>query len=150
LRAAVRQAAARFIEREFMNDYRSNNILPAWYEVIITTGVSVNATATLVLEQASEFELHQIFGSSDQDAAGNFMPNNFSLQITDQSTGRQFMNARVPQRNICAPSNGGYRLIRPVIFPPLCNLLFDALDLSAHANVITITLAGYKIYGNVQ
>ena len=133
-----------------MQDYRSNNILPAWYEVVITLSSGGTGTNTLVLEQASQFELHQIFGSSSADADTDFMPNNFSLQITDNSTGRQFMNARVPQRNLCAPSNGGYRLLRPVIFPPLANLLFDALDLSSGSNTVTISLAGYKIYGGIQ
>jgi hypothetical protein len=134
-----------------MNDYRSNNIIPAWYGLSIgPITASSSLQGNLVLEQSSEFELHQIFGSSSEDDPNDPQPNNFSVSITDNGTGRQLMNIKIPQSHLCCPANNGYRLVRPVIFPALCNLLFEVLDLSGNANTVKLTLAGYKIYGSIQ
>ena|SRR5580765_4378366 len=132
-------------------DYRSNNILPFTYVFPTFTLAASGATQqTLQMEQSAQFELHEIFGSSTRDAATDFMPNNFSVLFTDQSTHKQMSNLRVPQRLLCAPSNRGYRQVRPVIFAPGTNILADVLDLSAQTNVVQITWSGYLIMGVLQ
>ncbi len=131
-------------------DYRAKNTLPAWYAISVVLVGSAANTGTLILDQDSEFEMWDIFGSSTQDADTDFMPNNFSVMITDQGSGRRLSNIRIPQRNICGPANGAYRLPMPVIFPPNANLLFDVLDLSTQASTATIVLCGYKRFLPVQ
>ena len=134
-----------------MNDLRSNNILPAWYGVVVGPLLTTAAgQGNLVLEQSSEFELHEIFGVSTEDDPNDPQSNNFSVKISDESTGRALSNIRIPQVALCAPANDGYRFLRPVIFPPLANILCDVLNLSGNTNTITIVLAGYKIYGAIQ
>lgn len=132
-------------------DYRSNNILPFTY-VFPTFTLTANQSVvqTLQMEQSAQFELHEIFGTCTADADTDFMPNNFSVLFTDQSTHKQMSNLRVPQRNLCGPANGGYREVRPVIFAPGANIQADVLDLSGGGNVVTITWRGYLITGALQ
>ena len=132
-------------------DYRSNNILPFVY-VFPTFTLTANQSTqqTLQMEQSAQFELHEIFGSSDEDTDTDVMPNNFSVLFTDQSTHKQMSNLRVPQRLLCAPSNRGYRQIRPVIFAPGAVILADVLDLSGQNSVVQISWSGYLIMGVLQ
>ena len=132
-------------------DYRSNNILPFIY-VFPTFTLAANGAQqqTLQMEQSSQFELHEIFGSSDEDTDTDYCPNNFSVLFTDQSTHKQLSNLRVPQRLIAAPSNRGYRQIRPIIFSPGASILADVLDLSGQASVVQISWSGYLIMGPLQ
>ena len=132
-------------------DYRSNNILPFTYVFpTFTLGANGSTQQTLQMEQSAQFELHEIFGSSDEDGDTDVMPNNFSVLFTDQSTHKQMSNLRVPQRLLCAPANLGYRQIRPVIFSPGTNILADVLDLSGQASVVQISWSGYLIMGVLQ
>jgi len=130
-----------------ITDARSKNIIPFMY-VVVTNVIAANGNAqqTLGLAADSEFELHYILGTCTEDVDTDFMPNNFSCQITDQSTGRNLSNLRVPARNLCGPSNGSIFMRRPVIFPAQANLLFDFLNLTGNNNTITLTLVGYKIF----
>jgi hypothetical protein len=132
-------------------DLRSNNIIPFVYvfpPIILSSGGS--AQQTLQMEQSSQFELHEIGGSCTADADTDFMPNNFSVLFTDQSTHKQMSNLRVPQRVLCAPSNGGYLQRRPVVFAAGANILADVLDLSSSSNTVTITWTGYLIMGTLS
>jgi len=131
-----------------MSENRSENILP--FDYLVSSGalaISGTALVNLTLAQDSWFELHVIAGSSTLDAATDFMPNNYSCQITDQSTGRQFANARIPERVLSSPANGGMRLLRPVQFAPSATIQFDFLNLSAAStNTVSLVLKGFKIY----
>ncbi len=132
-------------------DYRSKNILPFIYVFPTFTLTSGQALVqTLQMQQSAQFELHEIFGSCTADADTDLMPNNFSVLFTDQSTSMQMSNLRVPQRILCAPSNQGFRQIRPIIFSPGAIIQADVLDLSAGNNVVTIAWAGYLILGSLQ
>jgi hypothetical protein len=132
-----------------ITDYRSANIIPFDYVIVApATAANGSIVTTLTLATDSEFELHTYFGASDQDTALSFGISNFSIQIIDQSTGRQLSNARVPQSCFCGPHDIVYRLARPVIFMPGAVLAFDILDLSAHINIVTIVLRGFKIFKN--
>lgn len=131
-----------------MPDNRSENILP--FDYLVSSGAmaaSGTATVTLTLAQDSWFELHVIAGSSSLDLDTDFMPNNFTCQITDQSTGRQLANARIPQRVLCSPANGGMRLLRPVQFSPSANIILDFLNLDAAlVNTVSLVFKGFKLY----
>ncbi len=132
-------------------DYRSNLILPFTYVFpTVTLTANQSAQVTLQMEQSSQFELHEIFGTCTADTDTDFMPNNFSVLFTDQGTHKQMSNLNVPQRLLCGPSNRGYRQIRPVIFAPGTNILASVLDLSGGGNVVTITWQGYLIMGPLQ
>lgn len=136
-----------------MNDIRITSQLPFHYLVTVTLTSGQSLTQNLTLQQDSSFALSSLLASttvdctrSDGAAVTNpFSPNNFSVQITDQTTGRQLASARIPQR-IIAPFQG-YKLPDQVIFPPGAVLLFDFLDLSATNNVVSLVLAGYKVFG---
>lgn len=133
-------------------NYQSNLIIP--FEYVVTSGATAlagNASAqvTLTLSADSAFELLAILGTSTLDAATDYSPNNFSVQIIDQSTGRQLSNARVPQRNMFGAMTGNLPEKYPIRFPASCVLLFDILNLSGSSNTVTITLKGYKVYGSL-
>lgn len=128
-----------------ITDNRSRNILPFWYNVVSPALTSGGTGQTVLTLQAdSDFELFQLMGTCTADLDTDFMPNNFSVQITDQSTGRILMNNRISERQLCSPANGGAILRRGVIFPAQAVLLFDFLDLSGGSNTAQVTLMGYK------
>lgn len=131
-------------------DYRSVNIIPFDYVISLALSSGGSLVASLTFAQDSQFELHQWAASSTKNGDTDVMPNDFSVLVTDLSTGRSLSNLRVPQRCFAAPANPFYRLIRPVIFPPGANLQFDALDLAADTNTVTIVLRGLKIFQGVQ
>ncbi len=127
-----------------MQVFESKLIIPFSYVVSsgpLTSGS--NAQVTLTMAADSSFELMCILGSATYVGADFDAPNNFSVQITDQSTGRQLSNARVPQRCLCGVTANGWGAIR---FPANCTLLFDFLELSAQSQTATVVLKGYKLF----
>lgn len=122
--------------------------IPFWY--LVSSGVLTSSSSiqqTLIFQTDSFFELHSVFGVSTLDAATDYHPNNFSVQLTDQASGRQLSSNRIPQSILCSPSNMGYRLTYPVKFPPGANLLCDFLNLSgSSSNTVSLVLNGYKVF----
>lgn len=137
-----------------LQNYRSNNVLPFTYIVTLALASLANGTVNLTLEANSEFELHYMMGSTDQDQVQSTTvaaqyPNNFTCQITDQSSGRQLSTAKVPQRILFGPANRNLPMIRPVVFPPNAVLQFDMTNLvSGSTTNVTVGLVGYKIFPN--
>jgi hypothetical protein len=131
-----------------MQNFKSAQVLPFFYVVQATLGATVGATATvnLTTDSASYFELHQIGGSSSLDADTDFMPNNFTLKISEQSTGRDLTGGQIPQRCICGPANQGWQFRRLVNFPPNTTFQFTVVNTIATANVVDIVLHGFKLY----
>lgn len=135
-----------------MNSIRQTDQLPFHYLVTVTLTSGSSQAVNLTTQTDSWFQLTTLLGSttvdctrSDGAAVTNpFSPNNFSVLITDQSTGRNLSNVRIPQR-IISPFQG-YRLPEAIMFPPNTTLLFDFLDLSAGNNVVSLVLAGYKVF----
>jgi hypothetical protein len=127
-------------------DASNINSIPFIYLVTSPTmGANGTSQVTLLMQADSRFELHGIFGTSSTDANSDFSSNNFSLLITDQTTGRQLMSNRVPQRILCGNAFNGYLQRRPIVFEPQSNILFDFLNLTAGASfTVNIALAGYK------
>lgn len=122
------------------------NAIPFLYLATSPT-IAGNGTAqvTLLMQADSRFELHGIFGTSSADANADFSSNNFSLLITDQTTGRQLMSNTVPQRILCGNAFNGYLQRRPIVFEPQSNILFSFTNLTGGNTTVNIVLAGYKI-----
>lgn len=134
-----------------MNNLNNNLIIPFTY-VHTPAALSGNGSSQTTLTMAADcaFELLAILGSCTVDTDTDVMPNNFSVQITDQSTGRLLSSARVPQRNLAGTANNGNLTEKyPIRFPANCTLLIDILELSGGSNTVTICLKGYKIYGEI-
>jgi hypothetical protein len=124
------------------------NISSLPFSYVIQSGsISANANTTLLLQlQAdSQFELEAVFATSSLDANTDISSNNFSVQMSDQSTGRLFSNGRVPQRAFAGNAFNGALNRRPITFQPNSIVNFDILNLTANANIVTIVLKGYKI-----
>lgn len=128
----------------------NTNSLPFVYVVTATLGAAVGATSssTLIMQADSRFELMGILGTGGQAATtedGQVAPNNFTLQIRDQTTGRDLMSAPVPQRVLCGNAFNQFLQKRGIVFEPQSNLLFTFTNLTANTNNVTIALHGYKI-----
>jgi len=114
-----------------------------------TIAIGGSAQTTLTMMADSRFELVGIFGTggaTDASEEGIVSPNNFSVQIRDQTTGRDLMNTQVPQRILCGNAFNGFLQRRGVVFEPQSALFFDFRNLSAAAtNRVRLSLMGYKI-----
>lgn len=128
----------------------NTNSLPFVYVVTATLGAAVGATSssTLIMQADSRFELMGILGTGGQASTtedAQVAPNNFTLQIRDQTTGRDLMSAPVPQRVLCGNAFNQFLQKRGIVFEPQSNLLFTFTNLTANTNNVTIALHGYKI-----
>lgn len=124
------------------------DMLPFDY-VVVTGNIAASGSAqqTLTLAPDSVFELHILEGRCRLDDEFAIRPNNFSCQITVQSTGRQLSSLRVPQNLIAGTAENGLMYRRPVTFSPNTVILFDFLNLDTVAvNVITMVLRGFKSF----
>jgi hypothetical protein len=121
--------------------------IPYTYVIQTSSAIAANGTTTLLLQlQAdSQFELETIYATSSLDVNSDVSSNNFSVQMSDQSTGRLFSNGRVPQRVFAGNAFNGELNRRPIVFQPNSIVNFDILNLTANSNTVTIALKGYKI-----
>lgn len=126
------------------------NRVPFSY-VVQVTGLSGNSTTlvTKTLARDSYFMLCRWLAWTDQDAASEFTTNNFKVQITDQTTGRQLSDFRVPQ-NIISPAGRPQNLLMPVILFESSILQFDFENLTASTMEINFVLDGFKLYGELS
>ena len=128
----------------------NTNSLPFVYVVTSTLGGAVGATAsaTLIMQADSRFELMGIFGTgglTNATETSQSYPNSFTVSIRDQTTGRDLMSAPVPQRVLCGNAFRQFLEKRGIIFEPQSNLLFTFTNLTSDANSITLALHGYKM-----
>ena len=128
----------------------NTNSLPFVYTVTasLTNVVGATTSTTLIMQADSRFELMGILGTggnvtTTEDA--QVSPNNFTLQIRDQTTGRDLMSAPVPQRIMCGNAFNQFLQKRGIVFEPQSNLLFTFTNLTANTNNVTIALHGYKM-----
>jgi hypothetical protein len=135
-----------------MQDNTNANLIP--FDYLVSSGVllaSASVIVPLTLQADSWFEWHYIAGTGTLDNTTDFSPNNFSVLISDQSTGRALANFRIPQRVLVMPANMGMRLLRPILLPPAANLLFDILNLSGgSSNTVSLVLRGFKVFSQIQ
>lgn len=126
----------------------NTNSLPFIYVVTSTIAASSTSSTTLIMQADSRFELMGILGTGGAAATtedGQVAPNNFSLQIRDQTTGRDLMSAPVPQRVLCGNAFNQFLQKRGIVFEPQSNLLFTFTNLTAATNNVTLALHGYKM-----
>ena len=126
----------------------NTNSLPFVYVVRSTIAANSTSSSTLIMQADSRFELMGILGTGGNLATtedSQVAPNNFTLQIRDQTTGRDLMSAPVPQRVLCGNAFNQFLQKRGIVFEPQSNLLFTFTDLSGASNNVTIALHGYKI-----
>lgn len=127
-------------------ELNNTNSLPFVYSVQAVVPANGSGQSTLIFQADSRFELVGIFGTTDlASEATEVAPNNFSLSIRDQTTGRDLMSTRIPQRILCGNAFNGFLQRRGVVFEPQSNLLFDFLNLTGAQRTITIALHGYKL-----
>jgi len=124
---------------------KTDKVIVFDYLATITLANAAQGQTVLTLAADSQFELHAILGNCSEDADTDFRPNNFSCLISDQATGRQLSNVRIPQVVLCGNANWALLERRPITFPALGTLLFDFLNLTANTNTINIVLKGYKL-----
>lgn len=125
----------------------NRNALPFVY-IVDTTIVAASGSSqtTLIFQADSYFELVGIFATCSQDTDADVAPNNFSVQIRDQTTGNDLMSNQVPQRILCGNAFNGFLQKRGITFEPQSNLFFDFRDLSGNPNNrVQLALHGYKI-----
>jgi hypothetical protein len=126
----------------------NTNSLPFVYVVSTAIAASSTSSTTLIMQADSRFELMGILGTGGQLATtedAQVSPNSFTLQIRDQTTGRDLMSAPVPQRVLCGNAFNQFLQKRGIVFEPQSNLLFTFTNLTANTNNVTIALHGYKM-----
>lgn len=128
----------------------NRNAIPFVYRVDASLLGTAGAAAqtTLIFQADSYFELVGIFGTTTVGAeATEVAPNNFSVQIRDQTTGNDLMSNQIPQRLLCGNAFNGFLQKRGIVFEPQSNLFFDFRNIMATpaAFTATIVLHGYKI-----
>jgi len=126
--------------------FNTKDLVPFTYIVSITLGALASGEATITMEANSWFEHHYFAASTDQADHANPVANRFTVQVTDESTGRQLSNGKVPQNMLTLPWNGVLQVIRPVRFAPNAILRFAFTNLVNGSNTITMGMIGYKIY----
>lgn len=128
--------------------FASNDILPFTYSVEVTLAASVGATGVGNISMAtdSHFEFWTLAASSSLDIDTDIMPGNFTMQMTDNSTGRQMSDRVLSQRILTSPANPFLRMMRPIIWPPNATIKFDVVNTVASANTVTIAMIGYKVF----
>lgn len=134
----------------------SNQQTPQFYVQNFTLGANAGSTQTLILDADSEFELYGIEAVTNQDgqlatdATPVQPPENFTLEIENQTTGRKFMNAPVRRGNICGKAFSNFVIegVR-VRFPRKTQFNITVQNLTAVAITVQICLKGYKVYNLV-
>jgi hypothetical protein len=121
--------------------------IPFWYRSSNAVIPANGQQQTSILFSAdSKFEMYQISGSSIADAATDFAPNNFQVQITDSSTGYQFSNQAVDEIDICSTARFPNVFADPIIFPPNALVSIVFYDLTGSGTTAHITFVGFKVY----
>ena len=128
----------------------NTNSLPFVYVVTssLVNAIGATGSSTLIMQADSRFELMGILGTGGATATAEdslVNPNSFTLQIRDQTTGRDLMSAPVPQRVLCGNAFNQFLQKRGIVFEPQSNLLFTFTNLTGAANNVTLALHGYKI-----
>lgn len=134
----------------FVYPYPTNlnvqNAIPALYRVpTVAIGPNGQDTKVLFTDGDSYFKLFYFQASTDQDAANDPAPNNFSARITLMSTGRLLSNDFVPQA-VLAPKLFPIQEPYAIEFPPNSQIQFELRNLTAQTINIDLILRGNKLF----
>ena len=132
----------------------SSQQTPQFYVIDFALQANAQSTQTLILDNDSEFDLYGLTAVTDQDGslaadtAPVQLPENFSLTIENQTTGRKFMNTLVRRGNICGVAFANFvpegSRIR---FPRKTQFNITVQNLVNAAINVQLCLKGYKVYG---
>lgn len=113
-------------------------------------------TKLLILDGDSEFDLLGITATTDQDgtltgATGpTQLPENFSMLLTNVSSGRQFSSAALNRGNICGNAFTNFvREGKVIRFPRKQQLQIQVTNLVALTIAVQIALKGYKVFNRL-
>jgi hypothetical protein len=127
---------------------------PFIYQVQITLAANGNGQESLTLGNDSYFSLcgfgafSNPTGVTPQTLTNQ---NSFSVAITDNSTGRQLSNARIPQAIITNVNYSQYlNFTGCVIYPPLNVFFCDFQNLVGDVNIIQLCFVGYKLINPIN
>jgi hypothetical protein len=130
------------------NPLKSNLILPFTYlfPAIVIPALG-QVQQNLQMASDSYFELLRYVGISSADNPTDYAPNNFSVQLTDQSTGKQMMSGQVPQAMAITRSyQFGNDEKYPIQFPAQTIVVGTFINLTNSQLTVTFGLKGYKIF----
>lgn len=130
---------------------------PQFYAINFTLTANQQLTDTLILDNDSEFDLYGFEAVTDQDgtlAAGTapvFIPENFSVSIENQTTGRKFMNTLIRRGNITGKAFSNFVAEGARIrFPRKTQLSINVQNLVAATIQVQLCLKGYKVFTQFQ
>jgi len=113
----------------------------------LTLAALAPGTSTLQMAADSAFELLRMLGISSLDNPTDIAPNNFSVQLIDQSTGQQLTSGQVPQAMYCTRSyQWGNDEKYAIQFPAQSIVIGSFVNLQNAQITINFGLKGYKIF----
>lgn len=130
--------------------------MPFTYSFTFNLNANAAGNQILVLDNDSEFDLYAITAATDQDgtltaAVGPVqLPENFSLLLTNQTTGRAMSSELLRRGNVCG--NSFTNVLpegRPIRFPRKTQLQMQILNLVAVPIVVQVAFKGYKVFNSL-
>jgi len=117
----------------------------------IVNSVAMAANAAdqqlLIFGFDSDFDFYTITAATSVDTTAAIIANNFTLQLKDVTSGRDFSTGPVQRFNLAGviPTNvlGGPRCIR---FGRKQQIQFNFLNLTANPLTVQVALTGYKVF----
>jgi hypothetical protein len=121
------------------------NILPFRYVITVPVSASGTAEAQVTMSSDSFFEHWNTFVTTSEDDPNDSRPNNVTVKLADQATGRDLSNGDVPQVSFLPQSNQPAG-VRPTAFLPSTTINVRVVNLTASALTTYVVLEGYKLF----
>lgn len=122
-------------------------VIPYIY-MITPLPLAANASGEVNINLADDsfFALTDFIASTSADSTAT-VPNNFTVRIRDETTGREFSNVPLPQAVVGNRiANTGLREQVFPVFPRLNTFNFQFLNLTGNTITINFGLKGYKVF----
>lgn len=127
--------------------YPTSLIVPFSYIGTITLAAAAGSNTVIQMASDSTFELVRFLGLSSADVPTNYWNNNFTVQLTDQSTGRLLSAAPIPQ---CLFVTNAYQFGNdekyPIMWPAQAIINLAFVNLTNAQLTVNFVLKGYKIF----
>lgn len=122
--------------------------IPFIYAVAQTLSANGLGSVNLTLAADSWFELTRfVAATNDANFDTDQNPNAFSVQVTDQGTGRQLSNLKIQQALITGTTYRHANQRYGIVFSPNTTIQFDFQNLTGNSLSIQLGMEGYKYYG---